>query len=276
MAREKRSKRKRKPLVLLNGEIKSPPMDEQGRRETGRLLGRLQEGESLVPPASRPMPSIGPRCYELRVRDRRGNWRIFYRIDPDAVVVADVVSKKTEATLRRVIDSCRARFARYDKDQKAGYNVCDIDEFLGLSPEEVKLTDLKVDLARVIRGRREEAGLTQSQLAKKVGSSQPRIARIENGVEATLDLMLICHFALGGTLADLADGDAGDDAPAEKDSPAARVRAGYARRRKASVPIAAAKKKKTVPGVTARKRTAPSVAARKAKAKPSTAEAAGP
>jgi phage-related protein len=65
-------------------------------------------------PHARPMPSIGPRCRELRVRDADHNWRIFYRTDADAVVILGVHDKKTERALRSVLESCRARLRRYD------------------------------------------------------------------------------------------------------------------------------------------------------------------
>ena len=65
-------------------------------------------------PHSRPMPSIGPRCHELRVPDEDANWRIMYRLDKDAVVIADVLSKATRKTPKHVIDTCRCRLAAYD------------------------------------------------------------------------------------------------------------------------------------------------------------------
>jgi len=61
------------------------------------------------------MPSIGPRCCELRIRDAQHNWRIFYRIDSDAIVILAVHGKKTERTLRQVLHMCRERIRRYDE-----------------------------------------------------------------------------------------------------------------------------------------------------------------
>jgi phage-related protein len=104
----------RKPLARLHGEIKTPPFSPAARVEAGTLLRRLQEGESLGMPQSRPMPSIGPRCHELRVRDEDRNWRIVYRIDDDAIVIADVFPKTTRQTPKRVIDACRRRLKKYD------------------------------------------------------------------------------------------------------------------------------------------------------------------
>lgn len=61
---------KHKPLVWLHGEVKTPPFYQAARIEAGFLLRKLQDGETLSLPHSRPMPSIGPRCHELRINDR--------------------------------------------------------------------------------------------------------------------------------------------------------------------------------------------------------------
>ena len=76
-----------KPLVWLHGEIKTPPFGQTARLEAGFLLRQLQQGENLSMPQSRPMPSIGANCHELRVRDVEQNWRIIYRIDDDAILI---------------------------------------------------------------------------------------------------------------------------------------------------------------------------------------------
>jgi phage-related protein len=81
-------KRKDKPLVWLRGEIKTPPLSSVARTEAGFLLRKLQMGELLSLPHSRPMPSIGSRCHELRIDDQDKTWRILYRIDNDAIVPA--------------------------------------------------------------------------------------------------------------------------------------------------------------------------------------------
>jgi phage-related protein len=72
-----------KPLVWLHGEIKTPPFSSEARMEAGVLLRRLQGGENLRMPQSRPMPSIGARCHELRINDQNVTWRIIYRIEND-------------------------------------------------------------------------------------------------------------------------------------------------------------------------------------------------
>ena len=105
---------KDKPLVWLHGQVKSPPLSQAARIEAGFLLRQLQKGVSLSMPHSRPMPSIGKRCHELRVVDEDATWRIIYRIDPDAVVILIVFSKKTSQTPKRVISVCKARLKDYD------------------------------------------------------------------------------------------------------------------------------------------------------------------
>ena len=107
---------KNKPLVWLHGEIKTPPFSQVARIEAGFLLRRLQVGEMLSLPHSRPMPSIGPRCHELRINDRNAAWRIVYRIDPDAIVILEVFRKTTTKTPVSVIDTCKRRLRMYDDE----------------------------------------------------------------------------------------------------------------------------------------------------------------
>ena len=103
-----------KPLVWLHGEIKTPPLSKPARLEAGFLLRRLQRGESLAMPHSRPMPSVGRRCHELRIVDAGSTWRVMYRVDDDAIVIVDVFVKKTTQTPRSVIETCIKRLKEYD------------------------------------------------------------------------------------------------------------------------------------------------------------------
>lgn len=107
-----------KPLVWLHGEVKTPPFSAAARIEAGTLLRRLQKGERLTMPQSRPLGTIGRRCHELRINDEKGTWRIIYRIDDDAIVVLEVFDKKTSRTPKQVIDTCKARLKEYDNATK--------------------------------------------------------------------------------------------------------------------------------------------------------------
>ncbi|HWN93683.1 MAG TPA: type II toxin-antitoxin system RelE/ParE family toxin [Methylomirabilota bacterium] len=101
--------------MVLKGEIKTPPMSVAARRETGFLLRRLQQGEHLSLPHSRPMPNIGARCHELRVNDANKTWRIIYRVDEDAILIVEVFEKKTRTTPQQVIENGKRRLRLYDE-----------------------------------------------------------------------------------------------------------------------------------------------------------------
>ncbi len=103
-----------KPLAWLHGEVKTPPFSKAARIEAGYLLRKLQRGNTLSMPHSRPMPKIGPRCHELRIDDEKKTWRIVYRIDEDAIIILEVFSKETARTPKRIIDVCQKRLKEYD------------------------------------------------------------------------------------------------------------------------------------------------------------------
>ena len=85
------------------------------RIDAGFLLRRLQRGESLGLPHSRPMPTIGTGCHELRIVDAKISWRIMYHIAGDAMVILDVFRKQTEATPKVVVTACRRRLNEYHR-----------------------------------------------------------------------------------------------------------------------------------------------------------------
>jgi phage-related protein len=109
-----------KALVWLHGEVKTPPFSTEARRAAGFLLRLVQSGTSLAMPISRPMPGIGARCHELRIRDagQRVIWRLIYRIDDDAIIIGEVFAKKTQKTPTSVIDACKRRFRLYDDSKQ--------------------------------------------------------------------------------------------------------------------------------------------------------------
>ena len=102
-----------KPLVWLTEEVSAPPFSTEARLEAAELLFRLQRGEKLGMPASRPMASIGGGCHELRIRDRSVGWRVFYAIALDAIVILHVTKKKGQQTSQRDIEMCRQRLKQY-------------------------------------------------------------------------------------------------------------------------------------------------------------------
>ncbi|MBI2431306.1 MAG: type II toxin-antitoxin system RelE/ParE family toxin [Candidatus Hydrogenedentes bacterium] len=106
-----------KPLVWLHGEIKTPPFTARARVECGLLLRKLQGGEALGMPSCRPMPSIGPACFELRVRDVDKNWRIVVHTAVAAIVILEVFHKNTRATPSSIIATCRKRLSKFVEEQ---------------------------------------------------------------------------------------------------------------------------------------------------------------
>ena len=106
-----------KPLAWLAGEIKTPPLSSEARQEAGVLLRRLQRGEILAMPESRPMPAVGPRCHELRIDDveQKKEWRVMYYVGRHAIAILEVFRKTTRATPRDVVAACRRRLADFRK-----------------------------------------------------------------------------------------------------------------------------------------------------------------
>jgi phage-related protein len=103
-----------KELVWLSGEVKTPPFSQKARLEAGYLLRKLQQGDLIALPLSRPMPTIGKHCHELRIVDENVTWRIIYRIDSDAIIILEVFSKKTRETPKNIIEICQKRLKQYD------------------------------------------------------------------------------------------------------------------------------------------------------------------
>lgn len=85
---------KHKALVWLRGEVKTPPFSPEARIEAGYLLRQLQAGQLIGMPHSRPMPSIGARCHDLGIQDTDKTWRVMYRVDTDAIVIAEVSRRR--------------------------------------------------------------------------------------------------------------------------------------------------------------------------------------
>jgi DNA-binding XRE family transcriptional regulator len=154
-----------KPLVWLRGEVRTPPFSPEARIEAGILLRLLQGGERLGMPHSRPMPAIGCRLH--RKSDMDANKR-----------------KRLGA---------------------AGWKIGNTASFLGLSPEESALVDMRVALSRTLRERRVASGFTQTAFATQLGSSQSRIAKLEAGdPSVSLDLLIRALLVVGASRKEVA------------------------------------------------------------------------
>lgn len=94
--------------------------------------------------------------------------------------------------------------AKKKRLEAKGWRVGDAADFLRLSDAEAELVDIKVKLARALQERREKAGLTQAQLAKKLKTSQPRVASMLAARDVSLDLLVRSLLVLGADTAELA------------------------------------------------------------------------
>lgn len=88
--------------------------------------------------------------------------------------------------------------AKKSRLEKAGFRVGSTAEFLNLSPEETTLVNMRLSLAGAVRGRRARLGFSQSELARRLGSSQSRVAKIEAGESnVSFDLLVRAMLATG-------------------------------------------------------------------------------
>ncbi len=89
--------------------------------------------------------------------------------------------------------------------ERKGWRIGSAEEFLELTPEETALVELRLRLADAVRRLRKDEHLTQTQLAKRLGSSQSRVAKVEAAEDSvSLDLLIRSYLALGATTDDLA------------------------------------------------------------------------
>jgi DNA-binding XRE family transcriptional regulator len=89
--------------------------------------------------------------------------------------------------------------------EKAGWSVGDAAAFLELSSEEAALIEMRIALSRSLKERRVAAGLTQAGLAKLLGSSQSRVAKLEAAdPSVSLELLIRALLAVGASRKDVA------------------------------------------------------------------------
>ena len=89
--------------------------------------------------------------------------------------------------------------------EAAGWAVGSVKEFLGLSEADAVLIEMKLALSRSLRDRRQQRGLSQMELAKRLQSSQSRVAKMEAGdPSVSMDLLVSSLLLLGASSIDLA------------------------------------------------------------------------
>lgn len=79
-----------------------------------------------------------------------------------------------------------------------GWRVGSANEFLRLSAEAAALVETRLALSQALRTRRVAHGLTQGELARRLKSSQSRVAKMEAGDKTvSVDLLVKALFSLG-------------------------------------------------------------------------------
>jgi predicted transcriptional regulator len=90
-----------------------------------------------------------------------------------------------------------------EKLEDKGWKVGTVSDFLELSPEEAILVEIKLALSQSLKERRQSL-MTQSELAEKIHSSQPRVANAENGdASVSIELLIRAILATGASPQDI-------------------------------------------------------------------------
>ncbi|MEH1837297.1 MAG: helix-turn-helix transcriptional regulator [Nostoc sp.] len=89
--------------------------------------------------------------------------------------------------------------AKRERLEAKGWKVGTVSEFLELTPQETTLIEIKLALSRNLKERRQKL-MTQVELAEKINSSQPRVAKAENGdASVSIELLIRAMLATGAT-----------------------------------------------------------------------------
>lgn len=97
------------------------------------------------------------------------------------------------------------RKSKRERLEREGWVVGSVKEFLGLSEADAVLIEMKLSLSRSLRERRRRYGLSQIELARRLHSSQSRVAKMETGdPSVSMDLLVSSLLLLGATSSDLA------------------------------------------------------------------------
>ncbi len=95
--------------------------------------------------------------------------------------------------------------SKHKRLEEVGWSIGSAQDFLGLSDEEAAFVELKLALSESLRERRTGRGMTQTELARRIGSSQSRVAKMEaSDPSVSLDLLVRGLLATGATPRDIA------------------------------------------------------------------------
>ena len=108
--------------------------------------------------------------------------------------------------------------AKRQRLEAAGWKVGTVEEFLELTPVESELIELKLALGRKLKEIRKSQNISQKELAKRMESSQSRVAKIESGDSSvSLDLITRALCLSGVTRRQIAEAIISSDVSSEDD-----------------------------------------------------------
>ncbi len=91
------------------------------------------------------------------------------------------------------------------KLEAAGFKLTDTKDWIGLTIEESKIVEMRVALAKELEKMRKEKGLTQAELARRVGTKQSGIARMINSPDtSTIDNLVKAMISMGAPVSRIA------------------------------------------------------------------------
>ena len=91
------------------------------------------------------------------------------------------------------------------KLEAAGFKLTNTKDWIGLTIEESRIVEMRIALAQELEKIRKEKGITQGELARRMGTKQSGIARmINNPDSSTLDNLMKGLIALGTPISRIA------------------------------------------------------------------------
>jgi len=193
-------------------------LSEDGRRDVGRDLSRLQHG--LESPHGKPLPTVGPDVFEMRVRTGTENDSAFYitHID-DVIYVLHASTKMTNKTphadiyigQKRLMAIQQLRLHRRRRS-RPGYIMPDrtdpvtrgnvtltrssgnVFEDLGFPEDEAHVFKMRLELMVAIERMIKEQQLTQSEVVEILRVAQSRISDLRRGRIEKFSLDMLVTF----------------------------------------------------------------------------------
>lgn len=107
------------PAVTMYGPVRKEILTwpVEVKKDLGSILTRLQKGESVGEPDTKPMKSVANSCYEIRLKAADGIYRAFYILKTElGILVFHSFKKKSQKTPQKEIDTAKARLKEFLKE----------------------------------------------------------------------------------------------------------------------------------------------------------------